>query len=369
MKRICRQHGILRWPSRKIKKVNRSLSKLKCVIESVHVAEGAFGLNSLNTSSLPIAAGSFSDPSTSSKFNRRTSLSIRPSEPKVNENDFDASRLLESNREAAVEDKNLDARTQSPEKVINDKVEAIQDIGTKGTNKFRTESGSSEGSANPIPDGSCHGSPPNEISPVKDIFIIGNNEQCLLSGGLESSLQYHMPSIVETTERQEPFGAQLLEGAGSSKDLRNLCPSAADAGLEDQVPEACRMNPQCSDLAPLKHMDPPHNTVAPFASRKEVKSVTIKATYKEDIIRFKVSLECGIVELKDEIAKRLKLEVGTFDTKYLDDDHERVLIACDADLQECMDVSRSAGSSIIRLVVHDILPILGSSCKSAFRFL
>jgi len=377
MKRICRQHGISRWPSRKIKKVNRSLSKLKCVIESVHGAEGAFGLNSLSTGSLPIAAGSFSEPSTSNKFNRQTSLTIRPSEPKINENDFDASRASVSNRQAEVEDHFLSTRTQNPEKVINEKVVAIQENGTKGTTRFRTGSGSSEESANPSPHGSCQGSPPNEMSPPKDIFVTGISERCLaVRGSLRSTLYststhnpataYPMPNFVEITEPQEPFGGQLLEGVGSSKDLRNLCPSA-DAVLEDQVPEPCRMNGQCSDLTPVQHMDTlnDNNNMTPFAARKEVKSVTIKATYKEDIIRFKISLNCGIVELKEEIAKRLKLEEGTFDIKYLDDDHEWVLIACDADLQECMDISRSSGSNIIRLVVHDILPILGSSCESS----
>ncbi|KAG5133863.1 hypothetical protein JHK82_025051 [Glycine max] len=363
MKRICRQHGISRWPSRKIKKVNRSLSKLKCVIESVHGAEGAFGLNSLSTVSLPIAAGSFSEPSTSNKFNRQTSLTIRPSEPKINEKDFDASGASETKRQAAMEDQflGLEARAQSPEKVINDRGVATQEIGTKGTNKFRTGSGSSESSGNPTPHGSCHGSPPNEISPPKDIFVTGHSEKCLvLRGSLGSTTlhststpncttAYPMPHIVETTEPQELFGGQLLEGAGSSKDLRNLCPSA-DAVLEDQVPEAYKMNPQCSDLPQMQHMDNLNNTLTPFAVRKEVKSVTIKATYKEDIIRFKVSMDCGIVELKEEIAKRLKLEAGTFDIKYLDDDHEWVLIACDADLQECMDISRSSGSNVIRLV-------------------
>ncbi|KAK7380317.1 hypothetical protein VNO78_32825 [Psophocarpus tetragonolobus] len=376
MKRICRQHGISRWPSRKIKKVNRSLSKLKCVIESVHGAEGAFGLNSPSTSSLPIAAGSISEPSTSNKFNRQTPLTIRPSEPKINENDFDASRASEPNRQVGVEDQFLGARTQSPEKVINNKGGPIQEIDTKGTNHLRTRSdSSSEGSAIPTPYGSGQGSPPNEILPPKDIFVTGNSEQCLVfKESLGSILHstntpnhttaYPIPNIVETREPQEPFGGELLEGAGSSKDLRNLCPST-DAVFEDQIPEAHMMQPQCSGLAPVPHVDTVNNSVTPSAVRKQVKSVTIKATYKEDIIRFKVSLNCGIVKLKEEIAKRLKLEVGTFDIKYLDDDHEWVLIACDVDLQECMDISRSSGSNIIRLVVHDMPSILGSSCESS----
>ncbi|RYQ94050.1 hypothetical protein Ahy_B09g100251 [Arachis hypogaea] len=208
MKRICRQHGISRWPSRKINKVNRSLSKLKRVIESVQGAEGAFTLNPLSTSPLP-----FPEHSTPNKFS------------------------------------------------------------------------------------------------------------------------HAMPDMV-ATELQEPFGGMLVEDAGSW-------------------------------LAPKQCMDPLKETVTPFASRKEMKTVTIKATYREDIIRFRVSLNCGIVELKEEVAKRLKLEVGTFDIKYLDDDHEWVLIACDADLQECIDVSRSSASNIIRVLVHEITSHLGSSCESS----
>ncbi|XWS50119.1 hypothetical protein CRYUN_Cryun12cG0061300 [Craigia yunnanensis] len=375
MKRICRQHGISRWPSRKINKVNRSLNKLKCVIESVQGADGAFGLTSLATSPLPVAVGSISQPTSLNASNQQNSPNSKLSEPQGEKDDSAMCRTPGTSRgQALMEDQLLGGRTLSPEELFS-QPNGLSPYFDKGANRSKTRSGSREESAEtPTSHGSCQGSPAIESAATKD--PIGSiHEQCFKArvspelafqplGGLNISATFSMPEALVTTETQEPFGGMLLEDAGSSKDLRNLCPSAAEVGVDERFPESSWTPPPCSNLALKQAMATFVQPTPHLTARQEMKSVIIKANYREDIIRFRISLSSGIVELKEEVAKRLKLEVGTFDIKYLDDDNECVLIACDADLQECLDVSRSSGSNIIRLFVHETMSNLGSSCES-----
>ena len=104
--------------------------------------------------------------------------------------------------------------------------------------------------------------------------------------------------------------------------------------------------------------------------------VTVKASYRGDIIRFRVPSSAGVATVKGEVAKRLGLEAGEFDVKYLDDDNEWVLLSCDADFQECLDVvpalsgaSTSSGSGtaqpVVRLMVQEVAEVHGSSCVSS----
>ncbi|KAG8484260.1 hypothetical protein CXB51_023656 [Gossypium anomalum] len=358
MKRICRQHGISRWPSRRINKVNRSLSKLKCVIESVQgTTDSTFGLPSLANSPLPVTVGSVSWPSSLKGSNQQNSPNSKPLESQGEKDDSTQG----SNGQALVEDWLLGGRTSSQELFPQlNGLSSNMDEGEELPGCQREESADM-----PTSRGLCLGNPEIESAGTKDPL---NSIQCFKAhsppelafqslGGLNVSATFSMPEALLATECQEPFGGMLVEGAGSSKDLRNLCPSAAEAAV-DETP------PPYSDLA-LKQATTTYTRSTPnLTARQEKTSVTVKATYREDIIRFRISLTSGIVELKEEVAKRLKLDVGTFEIKYLDEDNEWVLIACDSDLQECLDVSISSGSNMVRLSVQSAMANLGSSCES-----
>lgn len=337
MKRICRQHGISRWPSRKINKVNRSLSKLKRVIESVQGGEGTFSLTSLGTSSIPVTVGSISWAAANLNG--------------INHQNSPGCEFQEEKKEVAI-----------PNPPGADEHHNLGDRNAEGSNRSLTGSGSREESiGTPTSQGSCQGSPflRNETSPQTEPLVSPTDEQaCQQPREINLSAGFTVPGN-PVAAPEEPFRGMLIEDAGSSHDLRNLCPGG-EAPVDEHVAEFSWTKQPFPDKAA-----PADDHMGRFASRPEVKTITIKATYREDIIRFRLMMDSGIVKLKEEVAKRLKLEVGTFDIKYLDDDHEWVLIACDADLQECIDVSRSSGGNIIRLLVHDIMANLGSSCESS----
>lgn len=92
--------------------------------------------------------------------------------------------------------------------------------------------------------------------------------------------------------------------------------------------------------------------------------ITVKATYKEDIVRFKFDTSTGCFHLYEEVARRLKLQNGTFQLKYLDDEEEWVMLVSDADLQECLEIMDSIGTRSMKFLVRDIPCNVGSSSGS-----
>ncbi|CAL5439186.1 unnamed protein product [Camellia sinensis] len=94
----------------------------------------------------------------------------------------------------------------------------------------------------------------------------------------------------------------------------------------------------------------PHN-----AATKDAEIVTIKAKYGNDVvIKFRLSLSSGLVELQQQVAQRLKLDPRTYHIKYKDEEDDLIVIACDADLLELITISRTSGNTTIWLLLEPI---------------
>ena len=312
MKRICRQHGISRWPSRQISKVNRSISKLKKVIESVEGSESAFTLTSI-TGPLPVPFTP-SNP-TNIKNGRQTEVSdLSISSVQENRGSSSQIKLLENDDRLGMLIPQRSFLANISKQIEREKALNLR----SSSGEPSTNSGTSEDS--------CLGSPANRT---------------FVSTLMEPQQNMRKPERFT----KEPFQTQdlllpglFVNGSGSSKNCKNHITAAVNEPAV--VPPGSLMSVHNSGI------------------------VTVKARYKEDLLRFRFLCSASIIDLKDEVAKRIQLDVGVFDMKYLDDDHEWVKLTCDADLEEFIEISRLSGSNVLRLLVSDIAPILGSSCGS-----
>ncbi|KAL7167737.1 hypothetical protein ACSBR2_038238 [Camellia fascicularis] len=89
----------------------------------------------------------------------------------------------------------------------------------------------------------------------------------------------------------------------------------------------------------------PHNIAI-----EDANIVTMRAKYNDITIKFRLSLSSGLVELQQQIAKRLHSEAGSYDVKYKDEEDHVILIACNDDLQDCISTYRLLGTSIVVLI-------------------
>ncbi|KAK1403050.1 PB1 domain-containing protein [Heracleum sosnowskyi] len=89
----------------------------------------------------------------------------------------------------------------------------------------------------------------------------------------------------------------------------------------------------------------------------DMNSINVKATYRGTAIRFELCDSSGMTELEDMVIERLKLKRRAFSIKYQNDECDWVLIACDNDVQKCIEISRSLKNRIIKMLVDP--PISG----------
>ncbi|XP_052193579.1 protein NLP2 isoform X2 [Diospyros lotus] len=292
LKRICRQHGITRWPSRKIKKVGHSLRKLQLVIDSVQGVQGGIQLTSfysnfpeLSSPTLPPEAAS---PVITSKMNDQL--------------------------------KHFDAQ---PEGSLLSPVTTTSKSPSSSCSLSSSSSFCCSTEARPQPAAS---------------FVHGP------SGG-DISLK-------------EPQGGGQLKRARSDLQLHDSGQEETKNLVRSQSHQIFSELPSPEAVPPLPRVGSPRQQVV-----RDGSAFKVKATFGEEKVRLSIQQNCRFQDLRQEIVKRFNIN-SKIDLKYLDDDSEWVLLRCDEDVEECIDIHRSSNNSrTIKLLVHQasVNPNLGSS--------
>lgn len=267
LKRMCRQHGITRWPSRKIKKVGHSLKKLQGVIDSVQGAEGTFQFSSIYENFMKVSGP-------------------------------------------------------------NKKLSGNEIKHAESSNTFQLQGGRF----------SSH----TLVSNSHSSSSCSQSSSSSLGGSSDLKQSINVPQLVV---KQEALGEEnpitKLVRANSEVEMQHICQELPSPLFRSQSHTALSEHPSLVNPSQLQ--------------KRRLDMFKVKAVYGDEKVQFSLQSTWGFQELKQEIIKRFSItDACSADIKYLDDDSEWVLLTCDADLQECIDVYKSSSTGIIKMSVHRV---------------
>ncbi|KAJ6948825.1 protein NLP2-like [Populus alba x Populus x berolinensis] len=283
LKRICRQYGIDRWPSRKIKKVNHSLRKLQVVVDSVMGAQGLIEVDSFYTAFPELSPPNYSG-----------------------HNPFSSFKITDYSRESNAKP---ESHLFSPE----------------GTDSKSQSSLSSQNSDLSI----CHG----QKQLTRTANGSGTGHASAVEDPVEALKRTCSKSEINSLNQEEFARAKSHETLGQNQNL------GTQAGL----------------------------AISNSQGLQDGGAFRVKATFGDENIRFSLQPNWGFSDLRREIAKRFDIyDFSRIGLKYLDIEHESVLLTCDADLEECKDLLGFSQSRTIKITLYPVsTPILGSSFSSS----
>ncbi|XP_020104977.1 protein NLP2-like isoform X2 [Ananas comosus] len=300
LKRICRLNGISRWPSRTISKVNHSMKKIETVINSVPGMAGTLMFD-------PSTGNLTKDLGFPEKQTTMTSNSLGISEQQQFPVRLEENCLASGNPMANPSEPNF----------CQIEATSSHDLPIR----FVNECGSSEGPSN-----AANKRSNRAVSKLSNLGLeVAENMEIGIDTNNKNSERITEQNHLTNSDTTDSSSGSASSCPTSKKDSdKNVTPADINCGL----------------------------------------AIRIKATYKEDTVRFKFFPSMGWYQLTEEIGKRFKLSTGTFQLKYLDDEGEWVLLMNNSDLQECVEILESMGTESLRIMVRDLPFSAGSSGSS-----
>ncbi|XP_015866231.3 protein NLP9 [Ziziphus jujuba] len=360
LKRICRQHGISRWPSRKINKVNRSLRKIQSVLDSVKGVEGGLKFD-------PTTGEFMATASVIQDFDTQKNLLFPEKIQSMRNPELITQHAVQATTVPFTEGEDFVIKLEEDEYCVGGNI-PIQNSCEMESKKLNTPILNSNGSSMPISidTGSnqpctfvtrLQNCPENASLPSYIVKGVKQLSQNKYSMKLENS-DWHFASRSSSSmaaademdaggddddgilEHNQPTSSSMTDSSNGSGSMVNDCSSGSQGFDEHKHPKGKR---NCVDGE---------------------SKITVKATYKEDTIRFKFEPSAGCFQLYEEVARRFKLQNGTFQLKYLDDEEEWVMLVSESDLQECLEILDDIGTRTVKFQVRDKPCGLSSSGSS-----
>ncbi|KAG5512852.1 hypothetical protein RHGRI_038678 [Rhododendron griersonianum] len=190
-----------------------------------------------------------------------------------------------------------------------------------------------------------------------------------LEGQLTQSTSHPNPNVVPP-EPQIASTQMLSENMGSLENWEEFLSLEEETSLGGHVFGSVNLTvttccdpslrqqpvPTNRDMMPTTHM------MSHLVAREDIRSVTVKVSYGDRTIKFQVPLMSRIIEVKEEVKKRLKLEPSNFDFEYKDeDDGDWIFLGCDEDLTNHLQLF---SNRVIRLLVVDSDASTKNICES-----